>query len=120
MKHRDRDTGRKWEPGAAKRKRKLAAEIKKIKPLTNFFTASAQAEKDVEASVITTPDIPVQVQSFETVAENVSDQSDLLSQESSGSSVSSAVASTPEQVIITDNIALVSDDPALLPGSLSE
>jgi hypothetical protein len=66
MKHRDRDTGRKSEPGAAKRQKKeqLAAEIKKIKPLTNFFTASAQPEKDVEASVGTTPDIRVQVQSF--------------------------------------------------------
>jgi outer membrane protein assembly factor BamE (lipoprotein component of BamABCDE complex) len=47
--------------GSCKKKNKqLAAEIKKIKPLTNFFTASAQAEKDVEASVSTTPDIPVQ------------------------------------------------------------
>jgi hypothetical protein len=42
-----------------------------------------------------------------------------LSQESLGSSVSSAVDSTPEEVI-TNNIALVSDDPALWPESLSE
>jgi hypothetical protein len=120
MKHRDRGTGRKWEPGAAKRQKKkqLAAEIMKIKRLTNFFTVSARPEKDVEASVSTTPDLPVQVQSFETVPENLSDQSDLLSQESSASSVSSAVDSTPEQVI-SDNIALVSDDPALWPGSVS-
>jgi hypothetical protein len=42
-----------------------------------------------------------------------------LSQESSASSVSSAVDSTPEQVI-RDNIALVSEDPALWPESLRE
>jgi hypothetical protein len=47
-----------------RKRKKLAAEIKKIKPLPNFFTASAQPEKDVEASVSTTPDIPVQVQTF--------------------------------------------------------
>jgi hypothetical protein len=64
-----------------KERKNLASEIKKIKTLTSLFAASVQLGKGVEAKVSAAPDISVQVQLFETPAENLSDQSDLLSQE---------------------------------------
>lgn len=121
MSHRDRDTGRKWISGAAKRQKnkQLSAEIKKMIPLTSFFAASAQSDKDVEASVsATTPEMIVS----DSAAENLSDVS---SQESSTSSVSSVTDSGPEfnieqQQASSDSITLLSDDPALWPESVSE
>jgi hypothetical protein len=96
----------------------LAAEIKKIKPLTSFSAASAQPGKDVEGSVNAMPSISFQDNLLETPAENLTSLTYCL--KSSESSIYSAVDQDPEfnteqQQALCNNIALVSDDPALWP-----
>jgi hypothetical protein len=130
MKPRDRDTGRKWVSGAAKRRRRkkkrFAEEVQKIKFVTRSFSCISTTRKKISKQACSAiPYISVQVKLFEAPAQNLCDYSDCCLKESLVPSVSSTVDSKPEfnieqQQALSDDIALVSDDPSSWPESFSE
>jgi hypothetical protein len=112
VKHLARDTGRKLESRTEKGQKEDTLQQKLRKEtIDKLFCCYSTALKIIELSISARSDISVQVQLFETRAENFSEQSDLLSQESSVPSVPSAVDSNPEfnieQQVLSYNIVSV-------------